>query len=419
MESISISKSISKCGSFDVIVAGGGVAGVAAAVSAARMGLKTLLIEKTVSLGGLATIGLVNLFVPMCNGRGKQIIKGMAQEFLELAIKYGFDTIPCEWKDGEPKEPTKTRYLTKFSAPIFILALTELIKNEGVDIIFDTIVTSPVMEDNLCRGLIVENKSGTQYYEGKIIIDTTGDADILQRAGVPTVQGGNFHTFYGYMTGMENCKKAVETCDISKLYKSVFGGKANLYGGGHPEGKPLWNGTDTSDISRYIIENHTEMLNEFKKYNRSTYDVVQIPSMPQFRTTRRINGDYTLKETDAYKHFDDSIAAICDFDRSDYLYEIPYRTLIYHKFPNIITAGRSASGEGYGWDLLRVIPPAIITGQAAGAAAYSAISEKCALNEVNIPKLQQTLSKQNVLIHFDDSLVPEGRGGERVAIGHI
>ena len=70
MSSIKISQEIPKCGEYDVIVAGGGVAGVASAVSSARMGLKTLLIEKTISLGGLATIGLVNFFVPMCNGRG-------------------------------------------------------------------------------------------------------------------------------------------------------------------------------------------------------------------------------------------------------------------------------------------------------------------------------------------------------------
>ena len=74
---------------YDIIVAGGGVAGVAAAVSAKRMGKNVLLIEKTIGLGGLATTGLIDLFVPMCNGRGIQIIKGMAEELLRLTIKYG------------------------------------------------------------------------------------------------------------------------------------------------------------------------------------------------------------------------------------------------------------------------------------------------------------------------------------------
>ncbi len=78
MKEISITDKIPVRGKYDIIAAGGGVAGVAAAVAAARAGKKVLLLEKTITLGGLATTGLINLFVPMCNGRGVQIIKGMA-----------------------------------------------------------------------------------------------------------------------------------------------------------------------------------------------------------------------------------------------------------------------------------------------------------------------------------------------------
>ena len=112
-------------GEYDLIVAGGGVAGVAAAVSAARMGKRVLLIEKSVSLGGLATIGLINMFVPMCNGRGKQIIFGRCEKWVRDSVKYGYDTIPEPWKNGEPKEPTDVRYLTWFSPYIFASQMTE------------------------------------------------------------------------------------------------------------------------------------------------------------------------------------------------------------------------------------------------------------------------------------------------------
>ena len=91
-------------GSYDVIVAGGGVAGVSAALAARRLGKSVLLIEKSLMLGGLATLGQINFFVPMCNGRGKQIIYGMAEELLRESIKYGYDTIPVEWQNGEPGE---------------------------------------------------------------------------------------------------------------------------------------------------------------------------------------------------------------------------------------------------------------------------------------------------------------------------
>ena len=91
------------------------------------------------------------------------------------------------------------------------------------------------------------------------------------------------------------------------------------------------------------------------------------------------------------------------------------------EFPNLITAGRSASAEGFAWDVLRVIPPAIITGQAAGVAAAVAVDEEKPLCDIDIKVVQNILEKQNVMIHFDDSLVPQNKGesGEAVDLGHI
>ena len=140
--------------------------------------------------------------------------------------------------------------------------------------------------------------------------------------------------------------------------------------------------------------------------------------MPQLRTTRRIDGDYTLCEDDVYRHFDDSVGAICDFDRRDYLYEIPLRCLTKSGYPNVIAAGRCASGTGYAWDVLRVIPPAIITGQASAAACFIALRDNESIYNVNIKELQVLLEEQNVMIHFDDSLIKED-GGEKADIGHI
>ena len=418
METYKFTEEVAVAGSYDVIVAGGGVAGVAAAVSASRMGKKALLIEKTITLGGLATIGLINFFVPMCNGRGTKIIKGMAQEFFDLSIKYGFDTVPSDWKDGNPPADTKQRYVTKFSIPIFIVALTELLKNEGVDILFDTVVSKPVMEGGVCRGVIVENKTGREMYLCKMIVDTTGDADVLYRAGVPTIQGTNFQTFLAKGVTLETCEEVVKTGDIAKLTCGYDGGFANLYGKNHPEGHRFWKGTDAHDVTDYVVESHINLLNNIRNDDRKTRDIIQLPTMPQFRTTRCIEGDYVFTEEDVYKHFDDSVGAICDFERKNYLYEVPFGTLVKKGFPNIITAGRCASGKGYGWDLLRVIPPAIITGQAAGIAASMAIDSGKAIYDIDISMLQKTLEEQDVIIHFDDSLVIPGEA-EKVDVGHI
>ena len=104
---------------YDLIVAGGGVAGVAAALTARRRGLRVLLMEKSNILGGLATLGLVNFFVPMCNGRGKQIIFGLADEWYRESARYGYDYTPKDWCDGEPDHPTQSRMVRRYSCLLY------------------------------------------------------------------------------------------------------------------------------------------------------------------------------------------------------------------------------------------------------------------------------------------------------------
>ena len=393
---------------YDVIVAGGGVAGAAAAVEAARSGMKVALVEKTTLLGGLATIGLVNYFEPMCNGQGTLIIRGLAEEFLRLAVQYGFDTIPEAWKNGEPGQGNAAkRLISHFSAPIFSLVLCELLHKAGVTLYFDTVVTGVDAANGHIRALHIFNKSGHRKLEGSLFVDTTGDADVLHFAGVPTVTRGNYHTYSGFHVSLENCRAALEAGDIAKLFDSRLGGSASWRGKNHPEGKSLWDGTDGEQVSRYLVENQLELLEKIKGDDRKSRDITMLPGMPQFRTTRCISGNHVFREEDSYLHFEDSVGAICDWTKRVRLYEVPYGTLIRDGFDNVITAGRCACAEGVGWDILRVIPPAILTGQAAGAAASLAVQKGISLMNMDIPALQDKLASEGVMIHFDDSLVPE------------
>jgi len=394
---------------YDVIVCGGGVAGVAAAVSAAKNGCSTLLLEKSNILGGLGTLGLINLFVPMCNGRGKQIIFGLAERWLRLSAELGWDTIPEEWKNGEPKEPTNIRYVQRYSPAIFAYQLTEEIQKSGADILFDCMAVDPVMDGNVCKGVITESKGGTEFYACRMLIDTTGDCDVLRRGGVPTVSGENFFTFTTKMVTLESCREAVDKDDIRYIYKVFAGGNINLFGDGQPSDLPRWSGLSAEEVTDYIVRNHLLILEKLKESDRKTREIVTAPGMPQFRTTCHIKGDYSLKISDAYRHFDDSVCAINDFEHRDHLFEIPLRCLTRRDYPNIITAGRSADGTGYGWDLMRVIPPAILTGQAAGEAACLALKTNRAAAAVDIKALQNKLENENVMVHFPDEYIPEDR----------
>ncbi len=426
MKQINYTKSIPVKKQYDIIVCGGGVAGVAAAVSAAKNGFSTLLLEKSNILGGLGTLGLINLFVPMCNGRGKQIIFGLAEKWLRLSATLGWDTIPDEWKDGEPKEPTSVRYTQRYSPSIFAYQLTEELTKSGADILFDCMAVDPIMEGNVCKGVITESKGGTAFYPCRVLIDTTGDCDILRRAGIPTVSGENFFTFITKVVTLDGCKRAIEANDIAKIYSNFGGGNINLYGTNQPSDVPRWSGLSAEEVTDYIVRNHLLILEKLKASARNTREIVTSPGMPQFRTTAHIKGDYSFKFTDAYCHFEDSVCAINDFENRDYLFEVPLRTLTRRDYPNIITAGRSADATGYGWDVLRVIPPAILTGQAAGEAACLAIKTNTAIADVDIKALQAKLEKENVMIHFPDSYVPEdkeisvhGKNSAEIDGGHM
>lgn len=393
----------------DVFVAGAGVAGAAAALQAARMGKKVILAEKCAALGGMATTGHVNLFEPMCNGRGTQIMKGMADEMLRMAIRYGYDDTPAEWQNGEPGQgTTNKRYVCHFSACIFALTLCEELDKAGVEILFDTVVTDVEATAGHINSVLIFNKSGYTRVKSAMFVDTTGDSDLLYMLGVPTVTQGGHHTYAGWGLSLESCRRAVEAGTVEKVCFDMVGGNASWNGRNHPEGMPLWDGTDGDQVSKYFIANQIELLGNIKNDDRHSREVVMLPFMHQIRTTRRIDGNYTLQyEADMYRHFDDSVGAVCDPMKRDGLFEVPFGVLVRDGFDNIITAGRSASGEGLAWNVLRVIPQAILTGQAAGVACAQAMEEGCAITDINITNLQKVMEETGNIIHFDDALVPK------------
>lgn len=400
----------------DILVAGGGLAGCAAALQAARRGKRTVLLEKSNILGGLGTLGLINLFVPMCNGLGKQICFGLAEEFMRDSISLGYDTLPEEWRRGEPDTPVRSRLMTRFSPWIFALQLGEKLAREGVEILFDCAVAAPVMEGRRATGVVALGKEGLFQIAAEIVIDTTGDADLMRSAGVPVRTRGNYHTWGGFLQSLDDCRRAVEKNDITPaLSHHLFGGGINLYGDGQPPDIPLWSGLTAENVSEYLLRNHREVLDKIRtqvaQNGRGSFDLVQIPLMPQLRTTACLDGDSVFRygEETVYRHVADSICAINDFEHRCHLFEVPFGTICRKDWPNLITAGRSASAEGFGWDVLRVIPPAILTGQAAGEAAALALDTGCDVPTVEISRLQARLEEDNVMVHFPDSYIPEGR----------
>lgn len=375
----------------DVLVAGGGIAGISAAIAAARSGAKVILVEKECMVGGLATLGLITIYLPLCDGMGTQVIFGIGEELLKLSIKHGFeDKYPKPWlENGTFEERKQTRFEVQYNPHLFAVEAERLLIKEGVQILYDTLICDTIVQDEKISHVLVENKSGRSAIQVKSVVDTTGDADICKFSGAKTEifqQKNILANWYYYISKGEIKLKPLGVADTPDDQKK------------EDAPKPLINrrftGLDGIELSEMVCLAHEQMLKNFNKERETdiSHMPVTMPTIPQVRMTRRIQGLYTLDDKEVHKHFDDSIGMTGDWRKRGPVYEIPFSTLYGSDIKNLITAGRCISVTDAMWDITRVIPSCAVTGQAAGTAA--AIADDFA--DLDITILQNQLIKDGV-----------------------
>jgi hypothetical protein len=386
---------------YDLIVTGGGIAGIAGALAAARQGLKTMLLEKSTILGGLATLGLINWYEPLCDGEGRVMTTGIAEELLKLSLAYGYHNLHEQWtKPGEPKENPQRRYATRFNPSVFALALNELLIKEGIELRYDMIGSYPLMEGNVCTGLICESAGGREFFPAKVILDASGDACVAAKAGIPCRSGVNYLSYWSHGCTVESMEKALETRDMVNLNTTSFRVGSNMTGNGHPEGLHFFEGISSEERSEYVRLGQSMLFDKIKKDPVNGSCLYTLPGMIQFRKTRCIVGHENFAAQDG-KHEEDSIGAAGDFRKSGRHYEIPLGVIFNDAYPNLLAAGRIAAADGHdGWEILRVIPTAALTGQAAGTAASLMVKQEKAVAELKLEELQGILVKSDVRLHF-------------------
>jgi hypothetical protein len=385
----------------DVIIAGGGIAGIAAALSAARHGLQVLLMEKSAMLGGLATLGLINWYEPLCDGDGRLMTTGIAEELLKLSIAYGYDNLPTHWGgSGNERDHDERRYATVFNPSVFSLALNELMLQKNIACRYDLLASNPVMEGETCKGIIAESKSGRVFYPASVVVDATGDADILFRAGVPCRSGKNYLTYIGHGCNFSSLQKAQQRGDMVWLNAPGFSAGSDLNGNGHPEGMPVFEGISGELVSNYLQQGQSLLFHKLMKKPWKEQCLYTLPGIAQLRTTRCLRGESSFLGTDG-KHEEDSIGTVGDFRHRSRHYELSAECLYHPAYPNLLAAGRIVSAEGDGWEITRVIPTAALTGQACGVFAMHMVQANCAAAAVDVGKAQSALMKDGVRLHFD------------------
>ena len=387
----------------DVLVIGGGVAGISAAVCAARNGVRVTLIEKSCVLGGLATLGHVCVYMPLDDGLGHKIYGGMAEELLHVCHRYSYDTVPECWKGGPAYvENPKGRYHTTFNIPACVMALDEFMRDEHVDVVFDSPFCAPVMDGNTCRGVIVENKSGRTAYLAKMIVDASGDADVMFRAGAPCVENKSVVTSWTYEIDLDYIRSRTDEDILHNLKMRWFGYLPNHEYKNAPNA--MLYGTNSDDVNTYLKLSRSLMLDYLKEHQRDGYAMLTLPYMPQYRMTRQIKGLRDFDPTPR-QHVDHSVGCVIDsLGKAEEVYEFPYEAIIDEKLANISAAGRIVAAPGRGWPIMRYIPACSFSGQVAGTASALAIRDGCTLQELNVKKLQENLAATGVMIHMSEEL---------------
>ncbi len=387
---------------FDVLVAGAGVAGVAAALECARAGLHTALVEKTVFVGGLATAGLINIYLPLCDGLGHQVTYGIAEELLHLSLRYGPGDVPDGWREG------RGRYQTPFSPASFVLALDEALEEAGVVLWLDTLFCQPLMEGARIVGLEVENKSGRGVLRARCVIDATGDADVAYRAGAACTESDNWLSMWAIQASCAKAQQVVAQPDTVSLLDCIrLGGDA--WGHGISSDVPKLYGTDGAQVTRFIVESRRLLREHYRAKHAAAGDTerhklfpVTLPAMAQFRTTRRIVGQATLSDGQDGMYVSTSVGLVPDWRKPGPVWEIPYGALLPRSVTGLLVAGRCISSEGDAWEVTRVIPPAALTGQVAGVAARLAISGDTTPDAVDVCDVQRELGQYNIPLHVAD-----------------
>lgn len=440
----------------EVLVVGAGPAGLGAAIASARNGAQTLLVERFGFLGGNLTAGLVGPCMTSFSLDGsEQLIKGIFEEFVVRMEKMGGALHPS-------KIPAGSEYcsfivfghdkVTPFSPEAAKQVALEMCREAGVELLLHTFVADALVENDAVTGVVIANKSGLGVIRAALTVDCSADADVAARAGVPYHLGRDSDgltqpmTLFFRVANVDDQKVK----DYIAAHPEDFRPFASLVNQAREAGEftiprkgvgvyrtlepGIWrvnttriqrvDGTNAADLTKAEIEGRRqvmELLAFFRKWLPGFENCTLLDTATTIgvRETRRIEGEYTLTVEDlASGHDFPDVIALAGYPvdlhsptgddgilggkyQSANAYQIPYRSLVPAKIDRLLVAGRSISATHEAMAAIRVMPPAMAIGEAAGTAAAIAMEYRVPPREVDVPTLQRALIRQNAYLGKD------------------
>ncbi|MGH2373080.1 MAG: FAD-dependent oxidoreductase [bacterium] len=414
----------------DVLVVGGGPAGQAAAVAAARAGADVTLIERYGYLGGLASGGMVLVLDDMC-GASEVTVGGLALEIIDRMRAIGAAVVPpmedCFRNDQHVRDrwvrwgfediyskikPKPIVFAGSFDPEGWKQASQEMALEAGVHLRFHTWCSRAIVEDGAVRGVIVESKAGREALRACVVIDASGDGDVFGTAGAPGVHGSYIITLVHRLADVDTDaamrfeqEHPDEARALDTETKRLLGGSWDLWWLLTPRPGVLWcncphipgyDGLKPDDLTHIEIEGRRRFMKAlaFVRAQHPGFARAYIlDAAPQVgvRQTRLLEGEYVVTKEDVLegRRFPDVIARGRD-------YYTPYRSLVPKGIDGLLVAGRCYSATPEAQRISREIPPLMVMGEAAGAAAALSLASSVPPRRVDVPSLQRRLAAAGV-----------------------
>jgi len=398
----------------DVLVVGGGSAGVSAAVAAARAGADVLLVERYGHLGGLATGGLIILLLTLDDGRGRQIVAGACEEVTRRLVARGAAYHPPreEWGSDDPdrvardrrwglvwgRAPHRVRYSVAYDPAFMKGVLDEMVQESGSRLLLHAWGAEPLLEDGRIAAVAFQSKAGRFAIRARVVIDTTGDLDIASAAGCAS-ELERVLPWMWFTVGGVDLERAG---DDAPGFRTIGPGKV-LMPWGSIEKIGRIDATSPEDLTHAELECRRRVLSELERLRAEVAGfenahLCEVATQLGITESRRLVGRRVLGRPEMDAVLDDSVAATGHWTKYGATYDVPYGALLPREIDNLLVAGRCISVDHSVHHATKEIPACMATGQAAGIAAVLSLERGGVPGNVDVGTLRARLEAAGAIV---------------------